>query len=716
MVETVSGTANGGQRSKVRPTWPYVLLAVVLAGVVGGGISMFFLADSLAALGIPDPGVPTTFGLPFFRAVAWILMAVMVGSFMASAFLITPRRVDVGAADAGEPVDADGEGTGRRQARPWLLDASLTVDGHLAARMGQVSAWLLVLVALIEVPMVLSDVSGTPFLKTLDPQSFGEALRQVSTSMAWFVTALVALLVAVLATFARSWALQPVIFLVALLTVVPLGMDGHSASGGDHDYGTNSYLWHLVFMVLWVGGLVALLAHGRRLGPGMGTAVARYSKVALFAIVVMSVSGVINALIRVEMGDLLTTRYGLIIVAKAALTVVLGLLGFAHRELTIPQLNRRPELFRRVAFVEILVMAATVGVAITMGRTPPPPPRDPNLTAMQIQFGYNLEQAPGWGAIFTHWRFDVMFGTIGLLLAAGYVALVLRLRRQGKTWPWRRTMWWLLGSLGLTFVMSSGLGIYFPALYSMHMLGHMILSMVIPVLLVLGGPLTLIVEATEPNEAEPGLHEWVEAFLASDLLRFLTHPAYNLIQFLVIFYAIYMNFDFYNLAISEHAGHLLMNTSFLVSGYMYFWELIGKDPIPNRRPTHLRLFVLFLSMPVHLYFGVYLMQLNTVMGEPFYQSIDLPWNPDLLHDQKVGGGIAWAFGQFPLVIVFGTLFIEWLSKDREEAAVFDAKAKEDHDMDLDDYNAMLANLSGGDAEAERKRRSYFYGEDDEDDE
>ncbi|QNE90067.1 bifunctional copper resistance protein CopD/cytochrome c oxidase assembly protein [Corynebacterium incognita] len=707
MVETVSVTAHGGQRSKVRATWPYVLLTVVLAGVVGGGISMFFLADSLAALGIPDPGVPTTFGLPFFRAVAWILMAVTVGSFMASAFLITPRRVDVGAVDAG------GEDTGRRQARPWLLDAALTVDGHLAARMGRVSAWLLVLVSLIEVPMVLSDVSGTPFLKTLDPQSFGEALRQVSTSMAWFVTALVALLVAVLATFARSWALQPVIFLVALLTVVPLGMDGHSASGGDHDYGTNSYLWHLVFMVLWVGGLVALLAHGRRLGPGMGTAVARYSKVALFAIVVMSVSGVINALIRVEVGDLLTTRYGLIIVAKAALTVVLGLLGFAHRELTIPQLHRRPELFRRVAFVEILVMAATVGVAITMGRTPPPPPRDPNLTAMQIQFGYNLEQAPGWGAIFTNWRFDVMFGTIGLLLAAGYVALVLRLRRQGKQWPWRRTMWWLLGSLGLTFVMSSGLGIYFPALYSMHMLGHMILSMVIPVLLVLGAPLTLIVEATEPNEAEPGLHEWVEAFLASDLLRFLTHPAYNLIQFLVIFYAIYMNFDFYNLAISEHAGHLLMNTSFLVSGYMYFWELIGKDPIPNRRPTHLRLFVLFLSMPVHLYFGVYLMQLNTVMGEPFYQSIDLPWNPDLLHDQKVGGGIAWAFGQFPLVIVFGALFIEWLSKDREEAAVFDAKAKEDHDMDLDDYNAMLANLSGGDAEAERKRRSYFYGEDDE---
>src|SRR5699024_11649264 len=53
-------------------------------------ISLFFLADSLAALGIPDPGRLTTFGLPFFRAIAWILMALSIGSFMTTAFFISP--------------------------------------------------------------------------------------------------------------------------------------------------------------------------------------------------------------------------------------------------------------------------------------------------------------------------------------------------------------------------------------------------------------------------------------------------------------------------------------------------------------------------------------------------------------------------------------------------------------------------------------------------
>ncbi len=691
----------------MRASWPWVLIACVVAGLVGGGISMFFLADSLAALGIPDPGRFTTVGLPFFRAVAWVLMAVVVGSFLASAFLISPRMPERDTEDAADDAE-DNKSTSLTALR--INRAALTVDGHLAQKMGVAAAWFLFVVAMLEVPLVMSDVSGTPFVKTLDPQMLGLAMTQVSTSVAWFSTAIVALILAVVGTLTKSWIAQPFLFLLSLLLVVPLGMDGHSASGGDHDYGTNSYLWHLIFMVLWVGGLIALLAHVRRLGPGMATATRRYSTIALVAVIVMLLSGIINMVIRIELSDLFTTRYGLVIVAKMVLTLVLALFGFAHRQLTIPQLERRPELFNRIAIVEILVMAATVGVAITMGRTPPPPPRDPNLTAMQIQFGYNLTQPPGWGSIFTQWRFDIMFGTIGLILAALYAYCLVRVNRKGDTWPVRRTVWWMLGALGLTFVMSSGLGIYFPAMYSMHMLGHMILSMVIPVFLVLGAPFSLVLKAFEPNEKEPGIHEWVSAFLASPLLRVLTHPAFNIIQFLFIFYSIYMSFDFYNLAISEHAGHLLMNSMFLLSGYIYFWELIGPDPIPNRRPTHLRLFVLFLSMPVHLYFGVYLMQLNTVMGEQFYNSIDLPWDPDLLHDQKVGGGIAWAFGQFPLVIVFGSLFIEWLSKDRQEAEISDAHADSDEDLDLDDYNKMLANLSGGDSTAEYHRRSYFYGD------
>src|SRR5699024_11658022 len=117
---------------------------------------------------------------------------------------------------------------------------------------------------------------------------------------------------------------------------IPLGLTGHSSSGGNHDHGTNSYLWHLVFLVLWVGGLMALLAHGRRLGPDLDIALRRYSTIALGSIIVMAISGLVNAAIRIELTNLLTTRYGLIIVAKTAGVIILGVFVCIHRAWVIP--------------------------------------------------------------------------------------------------------------------------------------------------------------------------------------------------------------------------------------------------------------------------------------------------------------------------------------------------------------------------------------------
>ena len=99
-------------------------------------------------------------------------------------------------------------------------------------------------------------------------------------------------------------------------------------------------------------------------------------------------------------------------------------------------------------------------------------------------------------------------------------------------------------------------------------------------------------------------------------------------------------------------------------------------------------------MPIHLFMGVYLMQLNVVMAESFYQSLELPWNPDLLADQKVGGGIGWASGSFPLVIVFGVLFRQWLVEDRAESREVGRIAEATDDEEWRRYNEMLAQYKG----------------------
>ena len=681
-----TAAASIGACRKVRATWPLYLLFLAVAGMVGATISVGLLQDSLVALGIPDPGRVTTFGLPFFRAVGWMLAALSVGSFMFAAFYISPRV-------PGNDNDQ-------------LVRAQLSVDGHLASRTGAVAALCFGLIGLLMIPLVLSDVSGTPLAQTLNPTSWITAVNQVATAKAWAAVAAIALVVGIGGLVARSWLSQTLLVLGAILMIVPLGMEGHSASGGAHDYGTNSYLWHLVFMMVWVGGLMALIAHGRRLGPDLELGLRRYSTVALFAIVVMAVSGLINAAIRIEWSDWFGTTYGAILLAKTAGVIILGLMGFAHRAVIIPRIGQRPGLFVRFAVVEVIVMAAVTGVAITMGRTPPPPPRDPNLSTMAIQMGYDLYEKPTLANVFTMWRFDVMFGTIALLLTAGYLYGLWRVRRRGDTWPVQNTVFWLLGTGTLLITTSSGMGLNMPAMYSMHMIVHMVLSMVVPLFLVLGAPLRLLMAAYDPGEpGQPTVHDWVNAYTRSPLLKVLTHPAVNTAQFLFFFYILYLIIPLYELMISEHAGHLAMNWVFLASGYLYFWELVGKDPLPVHRPAAIRLAWLTGSMPFHLFAGIYLMQLTTILGEDFYTSLGLPWELNLLEDQRAGGGIGWASGSFPLALVFTLLFLEWRRDDRVIEKRYDARVDAGEDDDYEAYNEMLARMNSG-----QNRHTDYYGE------
>ena len=650
-------------KKAVQSAWPIYLAVLAVGALVAGALSYSFVGGSLAALGIPDPGVLTTAGLPALRGVAWLLAALAAGSFLFSAFLIPPDKDE-------------------------LADARLTVDGHIAARTAAWASAGVVLISLVMIPLVLSDVSGTPLTNVMfSPEMWITALDRVAEAKIWLIVGLIATVVAGFGFNCRSWSSQVPLFIGSIMTIIPLGLSGHSASGGNHDYGTNSYLWHLVFMLLWVGGLMALIAHGRRLGPDMPRAVRRYSMVALFSYVTLLVSGVVNALIRVQFSDLTSTAYGWTVLLKVIGLAVLGLFGFAHRQLTIPQLGKKPGAFTRLAVVETLVMGAVTGVAVSMGRTPPPAPLEPDLTTMQIQMGYNLEVAPTFFNVFTMWRFEVFFSVIAILLAIYYLHLV----RRVDGWKPSRTAWWLAGCAMTAVTTSSGIGMYMPASFSVHMVVHMILSMGVPVFLVLGAPLTLVKEAYPAGQFNA--RAWVEAFEKSTFLKVITYPPVSTVQFLVIFYVLYVFPSFYEFAVSEHAGHLIMNVVFLFSGFFYFWELIGPDELPERRPTVIRFAWFVFSMPIHLFMGVYLMQLNYILAEDFYNSLALPWDPDLLRDQKAGGGIGWASGGFPMALVFVILLFGWLREDRADARSIDKQEDESDDEQWRAYNEMLAQYA-----------------------
>lgn len=652
---------------RTNPVWPVLSAVAMIAGLVAAGIGALALSDALTATGLPDPGPATTLGLPFVRAAGEIAAVVAVGGFLFAAFLVPPQ-------DSG------------------VLD----VAGYRAVRMARAAAAVWAACAALLVPLTISDVSGAPLLDTLHPVEVWRVAGLVETADAWRWTALLAVVVSVAASAVLRWSWTPVLFAGAVLTLVPLGLTGHSAAGGAHDMATNSLMIHLIAGALWAGGLLALLAHTLRGAEHAGLAARRFSRVALWCFVAMALSGVINAAVRMRLGEVFTTGYGRLVLAKAVLLAVLGLIGYLQRRRAVSALQAggsRGALIR-LALVEAAVFGVTFGVAVGLGRTPPPPPRSLNPSPAEVAIGYDLAGPPTLARILLDWRFDLVFGTAAVVFAVVYLAGVIRLRRRGDTWPPGRTAAWLLGCAALLFATSSGLGRYMPAMFSMHMTAHMLLSMLTPILLVLGAPTTLALRALPPagKGNPPGPREWLQAGLHSRWSRFFTHPVVATVVFVAGFYGLYFG-GIFDVAVNYHVAHVLMNLHFLISGYLFYWAVIGVDPTPRVIPPIGKIGMVFASIPLHAFFGVVLMGMADVLGERFYRSLQLPWHTDLLGDQHLGGSIAWAAGEVPLVVVLMALLIQWQRTDRRTATRLDRAADRDHDAELAAYNAMLAELA-----------------------
>lgn len=662
--------------TRTAPVWSVLYGVALLAGVTAAALSALSLTDALTATGLPDPGPTTTYGLPFVKAAGEIAAVTAVGSFLFTAFLVPPQKSQV-------------------------LDAA----GYRALRMGTIASGIWAVCAVLMVPLTVSDVSGQPLTTRLSFADIWAVADLIEIAGAWRWTALFAILVTVVSIPVLRWSWTPLLFAGSLFTLLPLALTGHSSAGGSHDVGTNSLLIHLIAGALWAGGLLALLVHALRGGVGGHADVAarRFSAIALWCFVAMALSGVINALVRVRPSDLVSTSYGALVLVKVAALLTLGALGWQQRRRGVAALQKDPQArgaLIRLAVVEAVVFGLTFGVAVALGRTPPPAPFDPNLSIPALEIGYDLAGPPTAARLLFDWRFDLVFGTAAIVFALVYLAAVHRLRRRGDAWPAGRVVAWLLGCLVLLLATSSGIGRYMPAMFSMHMIAHMLLSMLAPILLVLGAPVTLALRALPAagRDAPPGPREWLLAALHSRVSQVLTNPFVATALFIVGFYGLYFG-GIFDAAAGSHTAHLAMNLHFLLSGYLFYWVVIGVDPTPRPIPHLAKLGMVFASLPLHAFFGVVLMGTQSVIAETFYRSLQLPWHTDLLGDQRLGGGIAWAAGEVPLVVVLIALFVQWRRTDDRTAKRLDRAADRDEDADLAAYNNMLAEL----ARRERER-------------
>ncbi|MFD8702402.1 cytochrome c oxidase assembly protein [Kitasatospora sp. NPDC059648] len=293
------------------------------------------------------------------------------------------------------------------------------------------------------------------------------------------------------------------------------------------------------------------------------------------------------------------------------------------------------------------------------------------------------------------WSPDWVFLLGGLVALALYLVGVVRLYRRGDRWPIGRVVGWVAGVASMLLVTCSGLNDYGMVLFSAHMIQHMVLSMLTPILLLLGAPITLALRALRPaGKGRPrGPRELLVALLHSRYVRVISHPAFTIPMFIASLYGVYFTpaFDF---LMQYRLGHIFMMVHFLMTGLTFFWPIMGVDPGPHRPGHVMRIIELFMGMPFHAFFGVAVMMASHPLVSTFTVQAAPP-GTDLLEDQKLAGGITWAFGEIPTALVLIALVYQWMGSEQRQARRRDRAEDRSGDAELEAYNAYLASLHKG---------------------
>ena len=702
--------------------WAIAALAIAVAALVAALI----FSGASAARSVLDPGALVRWGLPIAKTALNLSLALVIGGLV-FAVGILPRFPRPHSTRRTGDADAAGEDDDEHPAFSRAL--RIAAAGAIAWTMSAVAVLVL----------THSDLVGQPVSGSAEyTKQLVFFMTELDVGRAWLAMVIIAATVATLLFAVRSLTGLALTALLALTGLAPLALIGHSASAGDHEGAINSLGLHLVGASLWVGGIAVLVLLGRTIAGGpdrRGDAptssaasgstasgsmqrwaddateptLRRFSALALFAFLLVVASGVINAAVRLpNPADLVGSAYGQIILAKTALALVLGGVGFMHRQWVIPQLGRgapaRRVLWQLVG-VEAVIMGAVSGLAVALSRSAPPEPEGyaPDASPAFILTGYELPPELTASRWLTEWRPDWIWVTVVLFGAVSYALGLAKVARRGDGWPWARAVSWFVGLLVLTYITSGPPAVYGRVLFSAHMVDHMMLTMVAPLFLVLGSPITLALKALSPRrDGSRGLREWILVFVHSRFSQLVTHPLFAAANFagsIILFYYS----DLFGFAMREHVGHELMNLHFLLTGYIFVLSMIGSDPLPRRAPFPLRLLLLFATMAFHAFFGVAIMGSDILLEASYFGNLGRTWGPSAIADQQAGGGIAWGIGEIPTLCVAIGVAILWSRSDARETKRRDRAADRDNDAELAAYNKMFSRLAERDSERDRAR-------------
>lgn len=648
----------GSRLSTAAVLMVWVAVGAALAGVAGSAFVVTVLP--------PLPGRPTSDGM---TAVA-SLMGSLIARLASAACLGTLAAVVAFLPGSGQ----EPEGVVSRRLSSWVVR----------------SAQVWCAAALMMTFANPSFLVGTSVGAAFRPDAWWAFVTSMPSALAWLGSALAALCTVVVGYRAPSRAALILAWLAGAGTSIWVAVTGSVTVGLDHDWATDGMALATLAATVLGSGAVGALAALEAGVPADQKGFRRYQRAAAPLLLVIVGGYTIAAWQQLAGRSPFDVLFGGPVVVGAA--VVAGLVvSWGWRAFLGPRAGAGA-----VAWDVVLLI---VGVACLTVAEHLPAPRFGAPQTIQINYlGYEVDVPATAERIAGLGRPNLLW----LVLAVGAISLyvwgMVRARRRGTSWPVSRLLFWLAGWGLMLYLAISGLWMYSTAVFSWHMLVHMTVNMLVPLLCVLGAPFGLAAAASrDPGAgALPGIREVLGQLADSRLVRVVLSPPAVWAVYVFSLFLVYFS-PLFPWLMRYHWGHQLMLLHFMAAGYAFFAMLVGPDYKLSQLPYVVKFALLVSVMPFHAFFAVGIMMARGLIGEQFYASIAVGWVGDLLADQDTAGQITWFTGEIPAFIAVLMLAAQWFRSDTKQAAAADrlVDAGEAED-ELAAYNQLLAELAARD--------------------
>jgi cytochrome c oxidase assembly factor CtaG len=269
--------------------------------------------------------------------------------------------------------------------------------------------------------------------------------------------------------------------------------------------------------------------------------------------------------------------------------------------------------------------------------------------------------------ILRSWRFDPIIVLPLAAAAALYVRGVMRIRAARPSFPrWRTACF--LSSLGVFYLaLQSPIEAYSDRLFSVHMVQHLLLTMVAAPLLVLGTPVVLALRASTGSfrgrVLVPVLHSRPAALLS--------HPVVSWSLFTIALWASHFT-NLYEAALANETVHGLEHILYITTGVLFWRPVVGRETGPSRITHPARLLYLFLAMPQMALLGLAIYSSDQVLY-PHYIVTTSALGTSALADQHLAGAFMWIASMVLMLPAMAFVLFDWMRKEAREGARFDAR-------------------------------------------